>query len=58
MYFIIIDSSNFDCFLYVNIMFYKETKQGYVVSLNVIVSLNLKRYKRHIKQLKIDVQVK
>ena len=43
MYFIIIYSSNFDNFLSVNIMFDKETKQGGVVSLYVIVILNLKK---------------
>ena len=39
MYFIIIHSINFDGF-YVEIMFDKETKQSYAVSLYFIVSLN------------------
>ena len=58
MYFIIIHSSNFDDFLYVNIMFDKDTKQGMMYNLYVITSLNLNNDKRPIEQLKKNVQVK
>ena len=58
MYYIIFHSSNFYDLLSVNIMFDKETKQGDVVSLYLIVSLNLKNYKRPFKQLNTYVQVK
>ena len=58
MYFIIIHSSNFDDLLSVNRIFDKKTKQGDVVSSYDIVNLNYKKYKRPIKQLKTDIQVK
>ena len=50
MCFIIFNYSNFDGFLSVNRIFDIYTEQGYVVSLNVIVSLNWKNYKIPIKQ--------
>ena len=50
MYFIIIHSSNFDCFLSVNRVFDKEKKQGDVVSLYGIVNLNKNNNKSPIKR--------
>ena len=43
MYFMIIRSGNFDDFLSVNRILYKETKQGDVVLWYVIVILNKKK---------------
>ena len=57
MYLIIIHSNNFDHFLSINRIYYKDTKVRYVVSSHVIVSLNFKNDKRNIKQLKTYVQV-
>ena len=58
VYFIIIYPSDSDDLLYINRISDKEKKQGYVLSLYAIVSLNFKNNKRPIKPLNIDVQVK
>ena len=57
MYFIIIHSNNFDNFLSVNIIFDEDTKKVMMYRYGIVI-LNFKNYKRPIKQLETDIQVK